>query len=306
MRRSRILSLLAVPALLGSALASCGGEGTALPEVDVARAADATAKKGTARMALSMRMSGLGLPDEIELSARGVTSLDTPRADFTMDFENLFTVGGQSWGDTTMKVRLDGAALFVDPPRIPGLTIPGGDGWIALDLRRVSDAVGIDPDAAGALFTIDPASQLRALREAGSLEEIGTEEVGGAETTHLKGAYSMDDVVAALPAERRDEVREALEQVEELAPGSVRTGDDLPVELWVDGDSVVRRMRTSSPLPAQGGTPAGTFDMTYQLSDFGAALDVTRPAGATDLTDRLVALLGRFAPGKSRGGTSSG
>jgi hypothetical protein len=65
-------------------------------------------------------------------------------------------------------------------------------------------------------------------------------------------------------------------------------------------------MRTSSPLPAQGGAPAGAFDMTYELSDFGARLDASRPAGATDLTDRLVALLSRLAPGKGRGGTSSG
>lgn len=303
MRRFRLLSLLALPALLGAVLAGCG-EGA--PEVDVARAADATAGRGTARMALTMRMRGLGLPREIEITARGVTSLDAPRAALTMDFGKLLTIAGDAPGDSAMRVRFDGADLFVDPPEIPGLAIPGGDGWIALDLRRVVRALGIEPDAAGALFTVDPASQLRALREAGNLEEVGSEEVAGAETTHLKGSYSIDDVVGALPEARREQVRDALARVEELAPGSVRSDDRLPVELWVDGDSVVRRMRTSSPLPAQGGAPAGEFDMTYELSDFGAKLDVARPAGATDLTDRLVSLLGRFGPAKGRGGTSSG
>lgn len=282
--------MAALALALALPLVACGEEDSATFSVDASRAAAATSEQGTARMTMTMRMSGLGLPGEMEVTADGVTALDEPRADITLDFGNLLSLLGPGGGDGKVRILFDGSQLYVDPPAIEGLALPNDGGWLALDLGRIVEVLGIDPDAAGALFTVDAASQLRVLREAGGLEEKGTEEIDGVETTHLAGAYSVEDVIAALPPARQERVREALADIERLAPGSLQTDQKIPVELWVGEDAIVRRMRTEVALPAQPGLGAGRMSMTYELSDFGTPLDTSRPDGAVDVTDRLVDL----------------
>jgi hypothetical protein len=297
--RSRLLALLALPALCAPALAGCGAEEVA--GVDVAKAAAATTGKGTARMTLRMHMTGLGLPSAIDIEAHGVTALGAPRMNIAFDFGELLSAAGAQGLDGGVEMRLDGAHLYVRPPEIQALDLPE---WIGLDLRRVAEAMGIDPDAAGVLFTMDPASQLRGLRAAGGLEPVGTEEVGGAQTTHLKGTMSTRDYLAALPPAQRRRAEKAIAQVEALG-GESAAGQEVPTELWVDGDSIVRRMRMSMRMPSPGAGAPGQMDMTYELSDFGAELDVAKPEGVVDYTGKLVRALSS-AGLKGRGGTSAG
>ncbi|HEY8583518.1 MAG TPA: hypothetical protein VIL49_11245, partial [Capillimicrobium sp.] len=56
----------------------------------------------------------------------------------------------------------------------------------------------------------------------------------------------------------------------------------VPVEVWVDDESLVRRMRQSF-----GGEPSGT--MTMDLYDYGAEEDVQIPSSdeAVDVTEEL-------------------
>lgn len=287
---------------VGFGLTGCGEDDGATFSMDGHRAAAATAQQGTARLDMTLRMSGLGLPGELEVTAEGVTALGEPRADITMDFGNLLGVLGAGDGDGKVRILFGSGRLYVDPPAFEGIELPNDGGWIGIDLRQAVEALGIDADAASALFTVDPASQLRALREAGALEEVGPEEIDGARTTHLKGAYSIDDVVASLPADRRDRVRRALDDFAKLAgPAASPTDQDVPVEVWVGEDAIVRRMRTEAALPAQPGVRAGKMSVTYELSDFGAPLDVSAPRGAEDITDRVLRAL-RQAPGLLGGG----
>lgn len=294
----RFAVLLALLAGAVPVVSGCGAEEAA--GVDVAEAAQATAAKGTARMTMTMRMTGLGLPQPMDVKAEGVTALGEPRMNITFDFGNLLAAAGAQ-GVGKMAMRVDGADLYVQPPEIQALNLPK---WISLDLRQVVRAIGIDPDAAGALFTIDPASQLRALKSAGGLEEVGSEEIAGAETTHLKGTMSTKDTIAALPPAKRKAAEEALAQLEKLGGGEV-ADQRVPVELWVDGDAIVRRMRMTMNMPAQNGAPPGEMQMSYELSDFGAELDVSKPDGVVNYTDELVGALSG-AGLKARGGTSSG
>lgn len=293
----RFATLLALLAGAVPVMSGCGAEEVA--GVDVAQAAQATSAKGTARVTMTMNMKGLGLPTPIDVEAKGVTALGEARMNVEFDFGALLAAAGV--GDAgTMEMRLDGADLYVKPPEIQALNLPE---WIGLDLRRVIEAMGIDADAAGALFTVDPASQLRALKSAGGLEEVGTEEIDGAETTRLKGTMSVKDTIAALPPAKREAAEKAIAQLEKL--GGDTFEQRIPAELWVDGDSIVRRMRMTMEMPAQNGAPTGTMQMSYELSDFGAELDVSKPRGVVDYTDQLVDALSA-AGLKARGGTSPG
>lgn len=294
----RFAVLLTLLAGVAPAVSGCGAEEVA--GVDVAKAAQATSAKGTARVTMTMNMKGLGLPTPVDVEAKGVTALGEARMNVEFDFGALLAAAGAG-GVGTMEMRLDGADLYIKPPEIQALDLPE---WIGLDLRRVIKAMGIDPAAASALFTVDPASQLRALKSAGGLEKVGTEEVAGAETTHLKGTMSTKDTIAALPPAKREAAEKAIAQLEELG-GSQVADQRIPAELWVDGDAIVRRMRMTMEMPAQNGAPTGTMQLSYELSDFGAALDVSKPDGVVDYTDKLVrALSGAGLNG--RGGTSAG
>ncbi|MDQ4071986.1 MAG: hypothetical protein M3088_03780, partial [Actinomycetota bacterium] len=261
----------------GAVIASCGSDEDK-GAVNVGQAAKATAAKGTARMTMQMRMSGMGLPEPIDLKARGVTALGEPRADLSMDLGPVLElVGAPAGGGRSLEMLVDGADLYVRPPRIEGLTIPGGKRWLALDLRALAEAAGLPAEGVGALFNIDPASQLRALRAAKGLEEVGKEEIDGAQTTHLKGTYRLSDVIAALPERERAEARRALDALERIGGQETGVNQPVPADLWIDEDGVTRRMRATSKLPAQGGAPAGSVAVTYALSDFGAKLDTRAP-----------------------------
>ncbi len=288
---SRLLALAATAVLAtgGSlAVSSCGSNDRS--PVDVAEAARATAGKGTAQMTMHMRLQGLGLPSPVVLKAKGVTALAEPRARLSMNIGPLLALGGvPPGGDQDLELTIDGADLSAKPPRIEGLNIPGGKQWVALDLKELVESAGLPTRGLGALFSIDPASQLRALQAAKKLKEVGKEDVDGVRTTHLKGTYRLSDVIAGLPADERADARKALKALERL--GGQETGVNNPVsaEIWADEDGVTRRMRGTSKVPAAGGTPAGSFTLTYFLHDFGAKLDTDGPSSSEryDATDAL-------------------
>jgi hypothetical protein len=283
MRVSRLLAPVAALALL---LSGCGEDEGGGRTFSAAAVAEATSLKDTARIDMTVQMRGLGLPGEIELAADGVTALAEPRMSLRLDIGRFVEELGGPAGQLPLEFRLDGKDLYVKPPTIEAMGLT--DDWLAVDLREIVEAMGIDADAAGVVFTMDMASQLRAMRAGGSLEPAGTEEINGVATTHLKGSYSIDDVIEAMPERRGQAVREALAELDALADDGIDTAAPVPAELWVDDASVVHRMKMRSEVPAQEGVPAGRMEILYELSDFGAELDVSRPAGAEDITDRIV------------------
>ncbi|MGI8945859.1 MAG: hypothetical protein ACR2GL_06440 [Thermoleophilaceae bacterium] len=295
--RSSLSALLVTAAVAagGLAISSCGAEDVS---VDVAEAAAATGEQGTARMEMTMKMDGLGLPTPITVRADGVTALRKPRTRFEMDFGPLLSLAGAG-GEGTVEMVLDGASIYVKPPQLDGLDIPGDKPWVAVDLGAAADAAGVPTEGFEALVAVDPASQLRALRAAKGLEDLGTEEIDGVETTHYKGTTTPTDIIDELPQAERREGRKALETLEALNDGAPGGFDDsAPVELWIDGDGLARRMRTSSELPAGNGIPGGSFEVDYSLSDFGAELDVSAPPASDsyDATGALASLLEQVAP----------
>jgi hypothetical protein len=193
-----------------------------------------------------------------------------------VDLAELLAFAGQSGAAEPMEIRLDGSRLFVRPPELPAITIPGGKPWVAVDLRGLAGALGLDADGLGDIFTMEPSAQLRALKAAKGMEEVGREQVGGEQTTHHRGTITPADIVAALPADRRPAAEKALRDLERLG-GEQSTAKPAPVDFWVGDDGILRRMRSSQTLPAQKGTPAGSFSMDITLSDFGVPLDVAAP-----------------------------
>lgn len=289
-----LLALLAVLVPGALVAAGCGAEEAA--GVDVAQAAQATREKGTARMEMQVRMTGFGLPAAMEVSGEGVTDLDEPRMDLTLDLSKVAGALGAPMGDADVRLKVDGADVYVRVPEIPGLELPGGASWAALDLAQVAKAMGFDTKGLGALFQVDPSAQLRAMRAAEGLDEVGEETIGGVRTTHFRGTFTTLDALRALPAAERKEAEAALRGLE----GMEETLDDpIPTELWIDEQGVMRRMVSEGEVPSQAGVPGGSMRMSYELSGFGAKLDSSAPPkGDTfDATEALGSILEGGVPG---------
>lgn len=284
-------------------VAGCGAEKAA--GVDVAQAAQVTKAKKTAQVQMTMVMSGVGLPKPVTITAAGVTDLTRPRGTLDLDLNSLVgslglpasALGGGKLG---LQMRFDGAKFYARLPDVPALTsLLGGKHWISADLAELATAFGIDTKGLGGLVSVDPAAQLRTLTATSGLKKVGTETIGGAETTHYRGSYSAKDAIAALPAAQRKAAEDAVKKLTALSPDGQKALDQKQdAELWVDQAGVMRQMKISSSLPSTTGTAAGSFTMNYRLVKFGVPLTVTAPATADTykVTPEALKSLSAFAP----------
>lgn len=306
MTRRPFALIAALAALVPATVVAAGCGSDELHSVSAAEAAASTSAAKTARVAMTMKVSGMALPLPMTVKAKGVSSMSEPRMDITMDFGQLLQLAGAG-SDGKVRMLLDGGDLFVDPPAIEGLDLPGGATWITADLAKALKAMGIDATGFSELMRISPEQQIAALEAAGSVKTLGTEKVDGVKTTHLRGTVKASDYLQALPADRRKRAERALESLKKLPGGEAQDFDaPTPVDMWIDKDDLVRRMTSKATLPAQNGAPGGRYEMTMSFTDFGTKLDIRKPAAddVWDATDEIVNTLRSAAAAQS--GTTTG
>ena len=273
----RLILPLAVLLALTAALAAAGCGEDELASISAAEAADGTRAAETARVGFRVRFSGMGLPEAVTITGKGVAATAAPRMDVTFDLGDLIELVGAT-GDGRTRLLVDGGRVYVDPPAVPGLEPPRGASWATADLGRALGAFGVDAGGLGELMRLTPEQQLDALAAAGSVKTVGRETIDGAETTHLRGSVRLSDFIEALPPDRRARARKAIEQLDRLPGGGGESFDaPTPVEMWVDDERRLRRMTQASPLPAQQGVPAGRFEMTLDFTDYGTPLEIRAP-----------------------------
>lgn len=276
----RLLRLLPVLAALAAPVplaAGCGSDD--LPSVSVADAAQATRDAHTARTSMRIEFTGLGLPQPLTITGEGVAATDAPRMDITFDFGPALDEAGID-ADGETRFVLDGRRVYAEPPEIEGLELPDGSTWVTVDLKRLAQAFGVDPEGLGEVFHLSPQQQLAALEATESMKEVGEEEVDGVRTTHLRGTLTLRDYARALPAERRRQLNEAIRQLADITGEDPEVLDEpTPTDMWVDEDAHIRRMTQRSSLPAQPGVPEGSLLFTVEFDDFGTALDLDVPEG---------------------------
>ena len=260
--------VLIVPVVL--LLAGCGGGGgkqlTAL-EI-VSRAADATTESGTARFEMTIDTSGAGAGADASIEARGIADMAGKRMSMTMSIPQA--------GD--MEAVLDGSTMYMRFPMFQqalGVDSP----WVSMDVERLAAMQGIDVSQLQAGANNDPTQALQALRGASDdLAEVGSEEVRGVETTHYRGTMDLRKAGEQQGADK--------EQIERLL---AQVGQDtLPMDVWIDDDGLVRRMRMSP------GADGVDVDVDLELFDYGTdeTVEVPPPDQVTDVTDVIAAQAG--------------
>jgi hypothetical protein len=256
---------LALLALLAALVAGCGANEAATDPF-----AEAAAKTDAAKsMRIEMTVTTPVVPgaEPVEIEATGVADGDRASMSMTMP-----PVQGVDLGE--IEVRMLGTVMYM---RMAFLEEAGPDvkPWVEIDLRTAGKEAGVD---IGALLELskqsDPTQALDFLRAAGEVEEVGQAEVRGVPTTHYRGTIDFEKYADEL--EQKDGVGPAAARA--LREVVRQTGQKtVPMELWVDGDSLVRRMKWEQAVPGTGGQPTTTATSTMELFDFGADVEVERP-----------------------------
>jgi hypothetical protein len=250
----RIVILL-VGALL---VAGCGG-GDTLSLDPLAEAATKTRDVPGAHFVMSGRIEAGG--EVVEFRGPGEVADHGRKMHMRMTMPaEILGMKGLDDGDTTFDAVSAGEYFYF---RGGPFTVLAPGKWV----RVKDDQPGFE------LGQNDPAQMLEYLRATSEVEELGAATVRGVETTHYEARIQLDKV-----AERvSPEAAKALEQMTEGA--GIK---EIPVEVWVDDESLVRRLKMD--WHPQG--TSFTFDM--EMFDFGdVEIDVPKPSEVVDMAKLL-------------------
>lgn len=283
-------TLTALTLLLALAVPAACGKGESLLGTVKAAAATTTGTH-TARMTAKVSAAQGAMAKGISLD--GVFDFDHRQARFSMDPSSL---------GLPITTKIDavfdyssGAVMYLHLPQVEAQL---GKAWLKLDLDQALKSAGVDADLGSILQkqSGDPTSGLQTLRGVVKVDEIGHEDVRGTDTRHVRATIDVDKAAEEAPADLRPDLRKLASYYKK------KTHD---VDVWLDGEGRVRRMRiVSDPadlsLPTSTTAPAantGPMTVTYELYDFGTKADITVPptdqvADMSDLMQRAQARAG--------------
>lgn len=291
MHRTFAIAVVALVSLVGAA---CGGGGGASARQVVADAPAATLEASTARTSTRMTMSGIaGTTTPIDITADGAVDFETGAAELSMDMGEALRGTGM---DGSMVVRTIGDVVYLQSPLfangVPGVT---ADSWLRIDLGETTQAQGLGLDQLRQLGDNDPRQGLAVLRGVtDGVQELGSEQVRGTSTTRYRARIDLERAAREAGAVTDEESFQRF-----LATIDAET---LRVDVWIDDDNRVRRIRMPMPLAADAG--GGEVVVETEYYDFGADLDVVAPP-SDDVVD-LGPLLERLGAGGTDSGTETG
>lgn len=257
--------VIAVVAVLLLGLVSCGTGAGQDPLAAVAGAPQRFEEVKTSRFAMTMELSGEGVPQgPLVIETTGEGDFTEGRLRMTMDMGAL---GPE--GDSQVEMILDDTMMYMRMPFLEGV-LPAGVSWVSADLEELGREAGIDLSELMQLGRNDPTTMLETLRGASEGVDVVEEgvDVRGASTTHYRATIQTEKAFDQVPEETREQLRELLE-------GS-GVPESYPVDVWIDEEGLPRRMRTTFETSPEG---MGSISqaMTMEFFDFGVEVDVTPP-----------------------------
>ncbi len=253
-------------------LAGCG-TGAGAEESGGSSAADAVARaaeRTEGLMSLHYRVTGR-FPQRGPIADEGTVRRKPLEARLT-----TANLSGDQKGET--ELRLVGGVLYgsATDDMVEKL---GGRHWISYGPHEefTTDS-GLRMDVAGLRDQVgrNPAREAAFLADAEDVKRVGPEKVDGADTTHYAGTATVDELRDSLEEIKDKAVREgranSLDQYEKAGV------DELTLDVWVDRDDHVKRLRT------QGFGRHGALDLTFTFLDQDKPVTVPAPR-ADDTAD---------------------
>jgi hypothetical protein len=274
MYRKLAVALVAPLVLSAGACAKQSDETTVLTganAVAALRAApDAAAEAGSGRFEMAISFAG---PDgSFDIVATGGYSGDqmTMEMDLGSAIAGLADASDESVPaglDEPMQIVIDGTTAYLRIPMIQELT--GSSGWLTATPEDLGAAGGSFGIGSG---TSDPAQMLEALRGvAGDIEEKGPDTIRGVPTTRFGATIDLAKALAEAPPDQRKMLETQLKGIDASLAR-------VPVDVWVDGDNLARRMVLDlGDVAAQAMGAGATATMTIDFFDYGEPVEVVVP-----------------------------
>ena len=144
--------------------------------------------------------------------------------------------------------------------------------WLPKDKPWLRSTQADDPFDPEATALRDPTRLLHFLRSTSTdVRRVGTEAVGGVQTTHYEGTLDLQKIVDQAPAAERPLLQKDLDFMKQYTATTISYG------LWVDAGDIARRLRIDDA--------AGNGPETIDFFDYGVTVDVQPPAESQILSD---------------------
>ncbi|TQS16547.1 DUF1396 domain-containing protein [Microbispora hainanensis] len=135
--------------------------------------------------------------------------------------------------------------------------------WIRLDLKQLGSQAGVDIEqylAQARQFDLKTSAAM--LTASKDVKPVGSEQVGGVDTTHYSGTFPVAEAVKQLPEDRRGHLQAELANAK-----------DVTFDAWIDAQGLPRKVELN------GGKPgAGTFKATAMFKSFNEPVSIKAPA----------------------------
>jgi hypothetical protein len=242
------------------------------------QASDKTTAVNTTKVSVTFDASGVPGVDKVDLTIDGAIDNQAQRSTFTVDLSQLAaslpsmpaSAISSLLGDGKVDVVTDGGNVYVKL------------GGLASILGATSNKSWIEISGAGAAkdagtSVADGTALLKLLESAGGVTKVGSEQVRGTDTTHYSASLDLATALSQLSADDRAQAEDQLGRVG-IDPSSVK----VPVDVWIDNDGLVRRVRVGVQ-PSSGETPSNATagangTLTIEFYDFGQPVAVTVPS----------------------------
>jgi hypothetical protein len=205
-----------------------------------------------------------------------------------------------SRGMVSMQSPVGMTEIFIPPTayiKLPGGSgmLPDGKTWVAVDAGTPD---GLDSSLFGPFGSTDPADLLASLTAiSASVTSLGPATIRGVKVTGFRVDIDPAKAAARIPSWERAGFRAFISS---LGSGPI------PVDIWVDGQNLVRRVKLSLHLPGGQGTPASTqmVEVT-DFYDFGVPVRVSPPP-ASQIASMSQLIKGGFTKSAGTADGSSG
>jgi len=135
--------------------------------------------------------------------------------------------------------------------------------WIRLDLKQLGSQAGVNVDQfLGQAQQFDLKTSAALLTASKDVKSVGSEQVGGVDTTHYSGTFPVEAALLLLPQKTQEQVKGQLSQLK-----------NVKFDAWIDADGLPRKIGLNGSKP-----DAGTFKATAMFKSFNWLLADSAPA----------------------------
>lgn len=296
MNRRLSRSLFVVGASLSVVAVGCGvspgsqggqsvsaGFGSPVSAASLARSAQATSAVTSEKIHVETTTTGLDSAGDITLTADGAVDAKAKRGRLKTSFSGE---SGLLANAADMEVIYDGDTAYLHS----GLFETFGEGkpWVKVTSKRLGSLAGKLDGSVQA----DPGAFVDFLKGAGTVQELGTEEVRGVKTRHVSAKLDVRKALDKVDGKRRTQLEQRFKEL----GGSLDALTAIPAEAWIDEDGYVRRFTLTLDIgaaaPGSKGLKGAKVIETIELYDFNKPVDIQVPKASEVSTLDLEKMLG--------------